>query len=366
MTEYRRYQGKSYMVLDAPVEDDSYEYRMLAKNKIAGFLPLCMQQTDGRRQLWYDISGMQSLEGWFEQKKIGGNFLKKLMAALSRAAEQAGNYLLCEEGISLAPERIFVNAEETKICFCYVPSEKKSFEDALSGLMEYYISHMQHGNGEGIRACYLFYEKCQMKNMDFEEAVAALFAGENGDSHREQEKPQAKEVWPVPEKEPPVLSGGKGRLSFGKTKESFLRLSEKIFAETGRGKQPAKERKPYVFEPEDEKQEILHPTVFLGSETEEIFGELRYEGDGRESNLKAEPPVFVIGSHASKADGVIADDSVSRIHARLMKEDDGWYLEDLNSTNGTFLNGEPLHYRKKARLKKNDKVTFAKESYRFV
>jgi len=41
------------------------------------------------------------------------------------------------------------------------------------------------------------------------------------------------------------------------------------------------------------------------------------------------------------ADLVIADDFVSSTHARIMPVEDGLILEDLGSTNGTLVNGQP-------------------------
>jgi len=36
------------------------------------------------------------------------------------------------------------------------------------------------------------------------------------------------------------------------------------------------------------------------------------------------------------------DESVSNIHARIFRKEEKWWLEDLQSTNGTFLNEEPI------------------------
>lgn len=36
------------------------------------------------------------------------------------------------------------------------------------------------------------------------------------------------------------------------------------------------------------------------------------------------------------------DESVSNIHARIFRKEEKWWVEDLQSTNGTFLNEEPI------------------------
>jgi len=49
----------------------------------------------------------------------------------------------------------------------------------------------------------------------------------------------------------------------------------------------------------------------------------------------------VVIGRSPDADLVIADDFVSGIHAKVVPTADGYALEDLGSTNGTLLNGQP-------------------------
>jgi hypothetical protein len=51
--------------------------------------------------------------------------------------------------------------------------------------------------------------------------------------------------------------------------------------------------------------------------------------------------VFLIG-RGSKCDCVIQHRSISREHAVITKERGGWFIEDLNSANGTWQNGEQI------------------------
>ena len=58
--------------------------------------------------------------------------------------------------------------------------------------------------------------------------------------------------------------------------------------------------------------------------------------DGLELTLPDEP--LTIG-RSSESGLVIRDDYTSTHHARLMRWDDQWVVQDLDSTNGTFLDG---------------------------
>jgi two-component system, cell cycle response regulator len=56
-------------------------------------------------------------------------------------------------------------------------------------------------------------------------------------------------------------------------------------------------------------------------------------------------------------------DSVSRKHARLLRTGDDWWVEDLGSTNGTFVNDEPVERRK---LGDGDIVRFGEAVVKFL
>ena len=65
-------------------------------------------------------------------------------------------------------------------------------------------------------------------------------------------------------------------------------------------------------------------------------------------------------------EGRRADRTVSRCHARVTKVDDIYFIEDLNSSNGTYVGGELLNCRVKMSLQPGEVVMFAGEKFRFI
>ncbi len=64
-------------------------------------------------------------------------------------------------------------------------------------------------------------------------------------------------------------------------------------------------------------------------------------GAFRGKRLPVKTPVVNIG-RADYNDVVIAEPSVSTTHAKLQRRDDVWVLSDLGSTNGTYVEGDPV------------------------
>lgn len=72
-----------------------------------------------------------------------------------------------------------------------------------------------------------------------------------------------------------------------------------------------------------------------------------------------------IGKEEWKADICIPCNVVSRVHARVIRREGFYYLTDLDSTNGTFINGKRIAPAEAMLLEQGDRVKFADVEYIF-
>ncbi len=75
---------------------------------------------------------------------------------------------------------------------------------------------------------------------------------------------------------------------------------------------------------------------------------------------------ILVGKWTPSADIYLDAPTVSRIHARILREGNDCFVVDLNSKNGTRINGILLDPEKKSPLENNDILSFAKEEFRYT
>src|SRR5260221_4108945 len=80
----------------------------------------------------------------------------------------------------------------------------------------------------------------------------------------------------------------------------------------------------------------------------------------KEFDLKKDETTF---GRKPNNDIVIENPAISGFHGKIVKEGDHFYVEDLNSTNGTFINGQRI---KKSVLKNKDQIGVARHVLYFT
>lgn len=382
--------------------------KILLKNNIPGFLSMEKCYVNNEGQYWYDISGVQSLEMRCQYNDIKLEFLEKLVVSICDKMELLENHLVGTECLILEPQLIYINQAE-EIYFTAYPAEMKTMYTTFQHLMEFMLTKLDHSDAEAIHIAYGIYEKTLNGNYSISDIRNAII-------EERQKKAAEKSVDEViaPISQPKVeleehiveeKSGIYDRIRIylqehldiklpelkrsninsinnkagtrsaerdvkkqeaSEKNEKIRKFKEKDFKEKRRKKKTVDVEDMIVrptAEPEPQRQ--IHPTVCLSDYREHPQGMLLYEGMEKHNNIIIEKDFTRIGQ-GEDVDAVISKDTISHFHAVINRENKEFFLEDLNSTNGTFVNDEVLAYKERKQLKSNDIIRFADVKFRFV
>ena len=353
---YERDVNKSYMKIPAAIET-SLDEKLIFRRAYQGILPMEKCYVNGSGQYWYNISGWQALDAYCRLHAINQSFFETLILRICSQLEVLEWNLIDTSCLVVDPELIFVNHNGEDISFILYPDTKGNFLDELQQLMEYLLTKLNHGDKEGVHQAYGIYNITHTQGYSIEELKQAILGQRVKETVYDVE-----ETIDIPEKvcdlpkEEPVLE---------KKWTQVLNWIKEILPV----KKENKEEVPMVIYPEDEletSEEItINPTICLASTLGEPRGILVYEGMKDYPDFELEQNSAILGKNP-RVKFYIARETISQFHAKFDYIDKTYYIEDMNSTNGTFVNDEMLNYREKRALSVGDVLRFADVKYRFL
>ncbi len=412
--EYMRTAKKSYMVVkNADFTFEQYELKMVMQNDIPCLLPFQLILADGRDEYWYEVGGMQPLRTDFTMEPVGEKKMRLILQNIMEMKSAMEEYLLDDEDICLRADMVYYDRFAERIRFCYVPGLKSGLQKEMGnqglmgvkGLSEEILKYLDHGDQAAVRMAYEMYDRCARAPFMVSDCVDCLNLTDN--------KGQTIRGFATSGR-----SYGSGPIS-ASASAKCMRVGEKdfswmedrpassdIFDDDGddddvkflwddvqempghkkkrRKEKVKKERKSKKKKParkdtpaddndflDSEETRLLSEddddggfTEFLDEDSLKKSWELLYRGNGVETDISLEDFPYMIGTDAKRVNGVLTARTVSRVHARLYMEDERLYVEDFNSTNGTYLNGSLLPMNTPAELKDGDRIVFATEEFK--
>lgn len=344
----------------------SYEEKMIRYNPGGGRLEFFRQEKDGEEYLCYKVTGKKALNSIYAAFTIGERQIRSILNQLFAALEDGKEYLLAEEDFVLSPNYIFATLPQMDLEFCYVPGYGIPLREQLEGLFEYLLNRVDYEDKQAVNLLYDCYTFCIREKGGLAEIKRLLSRGdtEEKELYRRPEAP-ALPVQPAgkPSAKPVVYPEAEEHLEKRTSQGSYVGwLAERFFPK--RRKETAlvaEQQEKYLAEktvnhpPEDER------TVLLSDAKKPEGPELVCEKTGEVVPLTKFP--FYIGSAREYADFVPVGEGVSRIHCCISKKENNFYLSDLNSTNGTYLNGKEVLPGKDMLLSANDEIRVTSQEF---
>lgn len=378
----------------------SMEQKMLLNNEIVGILPCKLRSMDGGYVLDYQIDGMISLQELLEQTVVDKRIVQIFLEHLIQTTKQLHSYLLRLDGLSLEVDAIYIKGDWEQVKFCYIPNQEQNLIEQLTCLFENFMKQLDHKEEKTVLFVYNIYRLLgesntslatieqfliqeKRKNEQEEvEAVPIIRVEPHWKEEELQEESQKLIEREIEEKRPKkglylCLQIGSGFLSFLLVCFSFYFARKRMWKNVAIGlillaitcytmierkkeKESSKEQKE--TSQEEDKTILLSHTVQKENQTTPY---LRLISDSRENEIVLSHTPLILGSLTEAVDRVVEGKGISRIHLSIEQESGEYYIRDLNSTNGTYCNGELLMPQVPKKLKESDQIFLGDQQYQF-
>lgn len=291
---------------DAEEYENRVDIKMLLNNKITGFLPLKIQYIDNRCIYSYSIKGLVSLERLLENEKVDFTLAEIIFDNLLTILKEGQKHFLEEDHFVLEPSYMFWNGRKRHLLICYFPGYSKPLDDQMVLLSQFLLKRMEHGDKKCVSFVYGIYDLIEREGfIDTDIAGYLRKFREQGEA-----APQKEET---------------GRKDAGKQK-----VQEELLKKGRQQNIPKNRMALHIIS----KKEGLPEWVQINQDSFTVG-----RGTGNDFKIPA--------AH------------ISCFHARIDKKKSQFYVTDLESTNGTYINGKKLIGNHPVLCRENDMISFA-------
>ena len=292
--------------------------------------------------------------------------IKDFIIDIISATKALEEFLLEASSVILDPEYIFTDLNLKRYSFIYIPRSENN-KEGMKLLLESILDNINKEDKDCLISVYGMLKECQKKDFvinDLEElldrSVQKEVKGYEPVIAYETETENPIECHDKKKKQFNIFGGiFKGNKIKEQTEEEeFL---EKVFDGYEPGVRAAclNEEKS-VFEVGNEE---ISNTVLLTDIKLNNSGRVLKSINGKE-DIEISYLPFIIGKQDRICDYVLDVEGVSRIHLKFFEKNGLLYAVDLNSRNGTYINGKKLENEENIELNNGDIVNICGMSYR--
>lgn len=368
---------KYYLVTEYDVEESTdYLIHMITENNIKGHLS-CRISYDGCKNiLMYDVTNMISLSSMYENKYLELNDLNELFEDIKNIFAIGARHLLDDQYYYLNPQYIYKDMEEDEIKVLYIPVKIERNINRYYDLADFLLQRINRKDDSCIQLAYQFYRMSSSETFSipmFLNIIEKETTLNRKHVSIQIEKPIEPVIENIGDKEETariklgvplvitviellfialyyvvfkrgiysiyslIITVFMGIVSF------YLWISELCkFVINKKENEIVMPTEPVTVEEywSDEETVLLQDNTAVIKEAENDSGcRLEWKENGVQKKHEIKKYPIIIGKMSGEVDCFINDTSISRLHAKIVKRGNEIILFDLNSTNGTFIDG---------------------------
>ncbi|HWQ30536.1 MAG TPA: DUF6382 domain-containing protein [Negativicutes bacterium] len=418
----------SYLVVETGKENtlQKHQVEIICRNPNPLLVPFYTRRENEDTSIFYNITSKVSLAQYLERKSPGREELLDLIRNIIKGLMLHGNYLLELSGFVLDTGFIFINPATAEVSLVYIPvSGSRNSTEAFKGFIrDLLVNHSEID--ESTRDNYiqrlLGYLKSEAFSLqDFDRLVAELrynkaAVSEAAAAQEDNYTVKAGEMAIIEEHEIsqqissgeksiarlllfqllillPVLiaclllvSKGMGdlvtiagiliiaaALDVFLTERFFGRFQKKVTSFKSDRTIESNNRPLTPVIPSDGiAAGAMQPdmvkacdTVMISETPKSAFPYLERADGKRYERIPIDKNRFVIGRLEGMVDYMIPDSTIGKLHAKIVCRDEGCFMKDLNSKNGTYINGSRLTCNEEYEVRNNYRIRFSSYEYIF-
>lgn len=406
-----------------------HQVEIICRNPNPLLVPFYTRRENGDISIFYNITSRVSLAQYLERKSPGREELMDIIRNIVRGLMLHCNYLLELSGFVLDSGFVFINPATAEVSILYIPvsTDRNSTEAFKSFIRDLVVNHsdIDETTRDNYVQRILGYLKSEVFSLqDFGRLITEL--RHNGiDKAVVPETAALQEVkhpiWdrnaaptekhcPSPQIAPegkeivkllllqllivlPALIACLFLVSKGTGDPAtiagiiIIAAALDIFL-TGRffGKLPKQADSVKIRVPVDSKSRLPAPAMPLESIADEApqpemvkacdtvmiseghrsaFPYLERADGKRYERVAINKSKFIIGRLEGMVDFTIPDNTIGKLHAKIVCREEGCFMKDLNSKNGTYINGERLTCNEEYEIRDNYRIRFSGHEYIF-
>lgn len=297
----------------------SIPWNMMVYNTLKGIFPVNYYYIDNKICFQYMTEGYTSVFHYFQKKKGGFETIHFLCQEILSILEEGQEYLLEAREYLLEDKWIFWNRPEKKVMLCYLPGREESGEEEFIMFVEKLLQVTDHQDKKAVEFVYGLYDFIQSDGFSIEGMQSFI---------RKYDDDTGSMACSLSASAAPPDGFAKEKISKGISSE------EKPVSTC------TKKEMVLVYDSKNNGKELVDYSSYLEK--------LKYPLSGEK---------IVIG-RSRFCDVCLPFGSISAKHAVISRQKDLFYLRDMQSSNGLYLNGERVTDFEKKALKTGDTVSF--------
>lgn len=336
--------------IQVPTEDNNYKRKMILQNQIPGLLSCKLIYEGQFPYLCYEVTGKKSLQKKYDYEKIEFKEMDIYFSAMIEIMKKSREYLLEARQFCLEPENIYFDIETEEMSLLYNPNHRYERGKQYRELAEFLLDKVNHKDEHAVKIAYQFYKLSKEEFFSLEsfqsfiEKEMVMHENREKDLEKKKDLPNVENITNNDINEEILIEKKKKKNIF----TIFRRRKEK---------QQEEELKAAEYTTIDDYfgEEVDCETIFFDTD---LVLKWKEKGFSKEYTLSDFP--ISVGKLRGSVQIVMEDDSISRLHAKIMREKGEVFIQDLDSTNGTFVNGQRLFSGQKMTIHREDEIQFGK------